>query len=103
MDVLTPAQVNAAPDRYLGQEITVVGTLEAEGQMPIMRFFLAGDDGVRLEVDPWLPTEVVLSPTDRPAPPSMSSVTGLRLRLRGTLTERDTGLIFMVNEATEEP
>jgi hypothetical protein len=100
---LTPTQVNAAPERYLGREITVAGTLQAEGQMPTPRFFLVGDDGARLAVDPWLPIEVMQSPRGGPGPDSMATVTGRRLLVHGTLEQRDTGLALVVSEATEKP
>lgn len=93
----------AAPAEYAGQQITVSGVLEFEGQMPQMRFFLRSARGRLLEVTPWLPLEVMHPPSGGTAPKTMASYVGLALCLTGTLEQGSTGFIVRVETAAEQP
>ena len=60
-------EIAANPDKYVGRQVTVEGVLEAEGQMPQVRFFLrVGED--RLEVSAWAPLETFQPPQGTAAP-----------------------------------
>ncbi len=98
----------ANPDKYVGRQVTVEGVLEAEGQMPRVRFFLApdasaglrdGDD--RLEVSPWAPLETIQPPQGGIPVKSMVYYVGRRLRLTGVLERGSEGLLLKVSVVEE--
>ncbi len=94
-------EVLADPGRYLGQEVTVEGVLQAEGSGVQDHFLLGGADGSRLEVSPWAPLEVVHPPDGGPAPPTMQTYVGRPLRLTGTLEKRGEGFLLVVSRVEE--
>ena len=88
------------PDRYAGQPATVEGMLEAEGQMPNVRFFLR-DGADRLEVSSWAPLETIKPPQGSAQAKSMIYYVGRRLRLSGVLEQGKEGLLLTVAAAEE--
>lgn len=92
--------IAANPDRYVGQQVTVEGVLEAEGQMPRLRFFLR-DGNDRLEASPWAPVETVQPPQGGAQVKSMAYYVGRRLRLTGILEKGGEGLLLKVSLAEE--
>ena len=100
--VQTLHDIAANPAKYVGQQVTVEGVLEAEGQMPRVRFFLRdGED--RLEVSAWAPLETLQSPQGGSKVKSMSYYAGKRLRLTGTVEQGVEGLLLKVTVAEELP
>ena len=92
----------ANPDKYVGQQVTVEGVLEAEGQMPRIHFFLRdGED--RLEVSAWAPLEANMPPQGKTPVKIMSYYAGKHLRLTGTLEKGLEGLLLKVTAAEELP
>lgn len=92
------------PAGYLGQEVTVEGVLEAEGQGRDVRFFLRGSGDARLEVTTWAPLEVVQPPDPgTPAPKIMLNYVGKTLRLTGIVDKAGDGYILTVGTAEELP
>jgi hypothetical protein len=98
--VLPLHDVVTDPDKYVGQQVTVEGVLEAEGQMPRLHFFLV-DGTDRLEVSPWAPVEAVQSPQGGGKVKTMAYYAGLRLRLTGVLEKGADGLLLRVSAAEE--
>jgi hypothetical protein len=98
--VLPLHDVVTDPDKYVGQQVTVEGVLEAEGQMPRLRFFLV-DGTDRLEISPWAPVEAVQSPQGGGKVKTMAYYAGLRLRLTGILEKGDAGPLLKVSVAEE--
>jgi len=90
------------PGRYVGQEVTVEGVLEAEGQMPRVRFFLR-DGNDRLEASPWAPLETVQAPQGEAPHTTMAYFVGLRLRLSGILEKGAEGPVLKVSVILELP
>jgi len=87
-------QVIKQPEKYLGQQITVEGVLEAQGEGPFPRYYLRGAGRESLEVSAWLPFEVVQPPDDGPVPKTMGDFVGRRLRLTGTYSTHGWPLIM---------
>jgi hypothetical protein len=87
---------------YVGQQVAVEGTLEAEGQMPSLRFFLS-DGNDRLEVTSWAPLETIQPPQGQAQPKSMANYVNRRLRLTGILKRGSEGLLLEVAVAEELP
>jgi len=98
--VLPLHDIVANPDKYVGQQVTVEGVLEAEGQMPRLRFYLA-DGQDRLEVSAWAPLETIQPPQGKAQPKIMADYAGRRLRLTGILEKADQGLYLQVSVAEE--
>ena len=94
--------IAASPDMYVGQQVAVEGTLEAEGQMPSLRFFLS-DGNERLEVTSWAPLETIQPPQGQAQPKSMANYVNRRLRLTGILKRGSEGLLLEVAVAEELP
>jgi len=90
------------PDQYVGQTVTVEGVLEAEGQMPRVRFFLR-DGNDRLEASPWAPLETVQAPQGEAPHTTMAYFVGLRLRLSGILEKGAEGPVLKVSVILELP
>ena len=89
------------PNKYLGQEVTVEGILEAEGQGRDVRFFLRGSGEARLEVSSWAPTEVIQPPKEGGTQPKiMSDYVGRNVRLTGVIDKG--GDTFILNVAKAE-
>jgi hypothetical protein len=82
-----------------GTPFEVQGVLEAEGNLPGIRFFLRSEDGTRIEVMAWLPVEVIQSPTSQSAPPTMADWVGHKVELHGQWVQTETGLAFQVISA----
>ncbi len=96
----TLQQVILAPDSFMGRELTLDGTLRAEGMMPNSRFYLTDESGGRLEVTAWLPLEVMQGPGGNvTVPASMATVIDKRLRAIGTLDRGPRGPLFKVTRA----
>ena len=92
----------ANPDKYVGQQVTVEGVLEAEGQMPRIHFFLRdGED--RLEVSAWAPLEANMPPQGKTPVKIMSYYAGKHLSLTGALEKGAEGLLLKVTAAEELP
>jgi len=90
----------ANPDKYVGQQVTVEGVLEAEGQIPRLRFFLRdGED--RLEVSAWAPLETIQPPQGGAKVNTMAYYVGRRLRLAGLVEQAVEGLLLRVTVAEE--
>ena len=88
------------PDKYVGQQVIVEGILEAEGQMPRLRFFLRdGED--RLEVSAWAPLETIQPPQGGAKVNTMAYYVGRRLRLAGLVEQAVEGLLLRVTVAEE--
>jgi len=88
------------PNQYVGQAVTVEGVLEAEGQMPRVRFFLR-DGNDRLEASSWAPLETIQPPQGGAQVKSMAYYAGRRLRLSGILEKGTEGLLLKVSVAEE--
>ena len=88
------------PDSYVGQQVSVEGVLEAEGQMPRLRFFLT-DGQDRLEVSAWAPLETVQPPQGDAKVNTMAYYAGRRLRLTGMLERGGEGPLLRVAVAEE--
>ena len=82
-----------------GTPFKIEGVLEVEGSLPTLRFFLHNEDGARIEVLPWLPTEVMQPPAGQSAPPTMADWVGQKIELRGSMVQSESGLIFQVISA----
>ena len=92
--------IAADPAKYVGQQVAVEGVLEAEGQMPRVRFFVRdGED--RLEVSAWAPLETIQPPQGGSKVKNMSYYAGKRLRLTGTVEQGAEGLLLKVTVAEE--
>jgi hypothetical protein len=92
------------PGKFLGQEVTVEGVLQAEGQGMDVHFYLVGAGEDRIEVTPWVPVEVIQPPTgDSPGPKIMLDYVGKSLRLTGTVEKGGGGFILNVAKAEELP
>lgn len=87
-------------DKYAGRQVTTDGVLEAEGQMPRVRFFLR-DGNDRVEVSSWAPIETIQPPQGETRVKSMVYYAGRRLRLTGILEKGDEGLLLQVSVAEE--
>jgi hypothetical protein len=103
---ITPPQTTASPSPTAtllpptpGTPFEVEGVLEAEGNLPAIRFFLRSEDGTRIEVMAWLPVEVIQSPTGQSAPPTMADWVGHKVELHGQWVQTETGLAFQVISA----
>jgi len=94
-------RILAEPEKYLGQTITVERTLEAEGKIPHLRFFLRNEGGDGLEVSPWAPLEVVQPPGGGAKVKSMAYFVGRRLRLTGILEKGGKGDVLRVSSVQE--
>lgn len=102
----TPAlpDIWSNPAAYVGQEVTVEGTLEAEGQGLDVRFFLRGPGEARLQVTPWAPLEVMHPPdSGGPRPKTMLDYIGQRFRLTGPIAKAGEDLLLQVRQAEELP
>ena len=100
----TPTQPGGAPTATVlpatpGTPFKIEGVLEVEGSLPSLRFFLRTEDGVRIEVLPWLPIEVIQPPAGQSAPPTMADWLGLKIELRGSMVQSESGLAFQVISA----
>ena len=100
----TPTQPGSTPTATVlpatpGTPFKVEGVLEVEGSLPSLRFFLRTEDGARIEVLPWLPTEVIQPPAGQSAPPTMADWVGQRIELRGSMVQSASGLAFQVISA----
>ena len=94
----------ADPGKFLGQEVTVEGVLQAEGQGMDVHFYLVGAGGTRIEVTSWAPVEVIQPPTgDSPGPKIMLDYVGKSLRLTGTVEKGGGSFILNVTKAEELP
>ena len=82
-----------------GTPFKIEGVLEVEGSLPSLRFFLRTEDGARIEVLPWLPTEVMQPPAGQNAPPTMADWVGQKIELRGSMVQSESGLAFQVISA----
>jgi hypothetical protein len=82
-----------------GTPLKIEGVLEAEGSLPSLHFFLRTEDGVRIEVLPWLPIEVIQPPAGQSAPPTMADWVGQKIELRGSMVQSEYGLVFQVISA----
>ena len=91
------------PQKYLGREVTLAGTLVAEGRGINARFFLRHDSGARLEVSAWTPLELPPPPPGmgRPRVKTMARNVGRRWRLTGHLREQGGKIILQVSSAEE--
>lgn len=90
------------PAAYVGQEVTVEGVLEAEGQGRDVHFFLRGTGEARLEVSAWAPLEVMHPPSaGTPTPKIMLDYVGKNLRLTGVVTQAANGYVLTVAQAEE--
>jgi hypothetical protein len=85
-----------------GASVELEGVLEVEGTLPHLRFFLRAEDGSRVEVTAWLPTEVMHPPDGQTAPPTMAHWVGKKVKLRGEWVQSDTGLVLQVLSAERE-
>ncbi len=94
-------QILSEPEMYLGKQITVEGILEAEGQMPSVRFFLRVSESERLEVSSWAPLEIMHPPSGKAKTKSMADYIGLRLRLTGIFQAGESGYILEVDTVDE--
>lgn len=99
-----PTQADVAPTASAlpttaGTLSEVEGVLEVVGSLPRLRFFLLTHDGTRIEVLPWLPTEVMHPPAGQTAPPTMADWVGQRVKLRGSWVQSESGLVFQVISA----
>lgn len=106
----TPPPATALPDiwsnpaAYLGQEVTVEGTLEAEGRGLDVRFFLRGPGEARLQVTPWAPLEVMHPPGgEGPRPRIMADYVGRTMRLSGVIARIGEDWLLQVEKAEEMP
>lgn len=100
----TPTQSGGAPTATVpastpGPPVEIEGVLEVEGSLPSLRFFLRTEDGARIEVLPWLPTEVIQPPNGQSAPPTMADWLGQKIELRGSMVQSGSGLVFLVISA----
>jgi hypothetical protein len=93
--------ITTKPDLFAGKQVTVEGVLEARGPMPNPRFFLRGPAGDLLEVQSWLPLEVILPQKGGSEPRSMPYYIGKVLRLTGTVEKGPEGVILQVLAAEE--
>jgi len=92
------------PAAFLGDEVTIEGVLEAEGQGLDVRFFLRGTGEARLEVTTWAPLEVMHPPAPgTPVPKTMLSYVGKTLRLTGVVDQAGDGYILTVRTVEELP
>jgi hypothetical protein len=82
-----------------GTPSEIEGVLEAEGNLPSLRFYVLTDQGERLNVLPWLPVEVMQPPAGQGAPPTMADWVGQKVKLRGSWVQSDSGLVFQVISA----
>lgn len=95
-------KILAEPESFNGQQVTLEGTLEMEGQGLKAVFFLRDESGARLKVSSWAPLEVMHPPQGKTSPRSMVSYVGRFLRLRGTVQVNDAG-VFLQTTAVAEP
>jgi hypothetical protein len=93
------------PKQYLDREVTMEGTLMAEGRGFAVTFFLRHDSGARLEVNAWAPLEVPPPPPGKGRPPVkvMADYVGQRLRLTGRLRDQGGRIILQVASVAELP
>jgi len=82
-----------------GTPFKIEGVLEVEGSLPNLRFFLRTEDGARIEVLPWLPTEVMQPPAGQSAPPTMADWVGQKIELVGSWVQLESDLVFQVISA----
>jgi predicted small lipoprotein YifL len=82
-----------------GTSFKIEGVLEVEGSLPSLRFFLRTEEGTRIEVLPWLPTEVMQPPAGQSAPPTMADWIGQKIELRGNWVQSESDLVFQVISA----
>jgi hypothetical protein len=99
--VQTLHDIASNPDSFVGQQVAVEGVLEAEGQMPRLRFFLReGED--RLEVSAWAPLETIQPPEGGAKVKTMAYYVGRRLRLSGLLEQEQGGEGLLLKVAVAE-
>ena len=92
------------PAGYLGQEVTIEGTLEVEGKGLDVRFFLRGPGEARLQVTPWAPLEVMHPPGgEGPRPKTMADYVGRQMRLSGVIARMGEDWLLQVEKAEEMP
>ncbi|GAB4480588.1 MAG: hypothetical protein OHK0031_01860 [Anaerolineales bacterium] len=95
-------KILAEPQSFSGQQVTLEGTLEAEGQGLKVEFFLRAESGARLKVTPWAPLEVMRPPQGKSPARSMSFYVGRSLRLTGVIQSQAADVFLQVSSA-EEP
>lgn len=91
------------PEKYLDREVTVEGTLVAEGRGLAVTFFLRADSGERLQTDAWVPMEVYHPREGKGSAKSMAYYVGRRLLLTGRLQAQGGRIILQVSAAKELP
>ncbi|MGC1456507.1 MAG: hypothetical protein WA946_15090 [Nitrospirota bacterium] len=79
-------------------EFTVTGWVIAKGEYFKNVRFILTDRTTELQVKAWLPLEAMKSPMKRTMPRLMSNVIRKPVVLRGSLTQTDTGGLFIVKE-----
>jgi hypothetical protein len=99
--VVDIGRILADANHYVGQEITIAGVLDAEGQLPRVSFYLRDPNNARLAVSAWAPLEVAKSPTGVSGAKSMAVYVGKNLRLTGILEKNQDTLLLRVSQVVE--
>jgi thiol-disulfide isomerase/thioredoxin len=90
--------VTEAAKKEKDDELTVVGWVVAKGEYFKNVRFMLTDRTTEIQVKAWLPLEVMKSPMKKARPRLMSNVVRKPVVLRGSLTQTDTGGLFLVKE-----
>ena len=100
-DIVDIGRIISDAPHYLGQEITIAGVLDAEGQLPRVTFYLRDSTSARLMVSAWAPLEVAKSPTGASGVKSMAGYVGKKLQLTGILDKNQDTLLLRVSRVVE--
>ncbi len=90
--------VTEAAKKGTDAELTVTGWVIVKGEYFKNVRFMLTDRTTELQVKAWLPLETMKSPMKRTMPRLMSNVIRKPVVLKGSLTQTDTGGLFIVTE-----
>ena len=90
--------VTEAAKKEKDAELVVTGWVVAKGEYFKNVRFILTDRTTEIQVKAWLPLEAMKSPMKKTRPRLMSNVVRKPVVLRGSLTQTDTGGLFLVKE-----